>query len=123
MLSLRKWWNCVTINLKGVEFMQFRIKAKAGTHRENGRTYKAGDVVESNSDLINLFPEKFELLGGPEGRRTVLTDGSNRTAQPGSKLAEEHGAPPAEAASDWDSLGTKATRSAPAAHVATKKKK
>jgi hypothetical protein len=42
--------------------MKFRLKDKVGSHFENGKEYKSGEVVNSNNDLIALFPEKFEKV-------------------------------------------------------------
>jgi len=39
-----------------------KYKLKAGSHIENGKTYKEGDVVESEHNLEALFKGKFELL-------------------------------------------------------------
>ena len=49
--------------------MKFRLKPKCGDHlarNEQGEmiTYKSGDVVESDRDLVAMFPRKFELVGG-----------------------------------------------------------
>lgn len=39
--------------------------AQGRTPRNPGKTYKAGDVVESETDLAKRFgPEKFQLVGG-----------------------------------------------------------
>jgi len=48
-----------------------RFKLKAGTHVEDGKTYKAGDVVASHRDLATAFKEKFEDLGEAETTRPV----------------------------------------------------
>jgi len=42
--------------------MLFKLKKGAGPHSENGKIYKAGEVIESDLDLIKLFPRKFQRL-------------------------------------------------------------
>ena len=44
--------------------MLFKLKKGCGQHVEKGRTYKAGEEVESEHDLVRMFPEKFELVPG-----------------------------------------------------------
>lgn len=45
-----------------------KFKLKTGKHREDGVTYgkneEAGNIVDSPHDLVKLFPEKFEAVGG-----------------------------------------------------------
>jgi hypothetical protein len=36
------------------------FKLLAGRHKENGKTYSKGDVVESAFNLVELFPNTFE---------------------------------------------------------------
>lgn len=38
----------------------FRILA--GTHFQSGREFKKGEVVSSSSDLVSVYPNKFELV-------------------------------------------------------------
>ena len=40
----------------------YKLKAKVGSHMENGSLYKAGEVVESDKDLACMFPHKFEVV-------------------------------------------------------------
>ena len=42
--------------------MFFRLKAKCGTHSQNGNTYRPGDVVETDMDLVAKFRNKFEKI-------------------------------------------------------------
>jgi hypothetical protein len=44
--------------------MKFILKA-GGRHVEDGITYKKGETVDSIHNLVELFPEKFERVGGP----------------------------------------------------------
>jgi hypothetical protein len=37
----------------------YRLLPKVGPHRQGGRLYKAGEEVESESDLTKIFPGKF----------------------------------------------------------------
>lgn len=45
--------------------MKFRLVKNAGIHKQAGRVYRAGEVVENDADLSKLFPGKFEVLEGP----------------------------------------------------------
>ena len=40
----------------------FKFRVKAGTHKENGKTYTAGQIVKTNNDLASVFREKFERV-------------------------------------------------------------
>lgn len=40
---------------------RFRLKADAGQHSEEGKTYSAGEIVESVHNLKKMFPDKFEV--------------------------------------------------------------
>ena len=47
--------------------MLFKLKAKVGTHVERDKkgkpvTYKSGDDVESEHDLVEMFSGKFERV-------------------------------------------------------------
>lgn len=45
--------------------MTYRVKE--GQHQDDsGHTYSKGDIVESDLDLLKLFPEKFALINGDE---------------------------------------------------------
>jgi len=45
---------------------KYRLKPNAGIHFEDGREYRAGDIVESKVNLAEIFPHKFErLIGEP----------------------------------------------------------
>lgn len=96
--------------------MKFRLKPDVGTHRENsGRVYKAGEIVESDQDLIKLFPEKFSRVGASkdeddESNRVVLDDGTNKTVEPESDLAERQTgkqAVPEDEDEEWGAATTK----------------
>lgn len=41
-----------------------KFRVKVGQHHEGNKVYRAGQVVESDKDLIKAFPEKFEEIGG-----------------------------------------------------------
>jgi len=45
--------------------MRFRVKA--GKHQQDQQTYKKGDVVDSDHDLIAAFPSKFERVEDDAG--------------------------------------------------------
>jgi len=53
---------------------RFLLKNKCGTHIEPGKEgkapvqYKPGDIVQSDRDLIELFPNKFEIPPGEAGQ-------------------------------------------------------
>jgi len=40
--------------------MLFKLKKRCGDHYQNGKRYRAGDIVESSLDLCVRFPAKFE---------------------------------------------------------------
>ncbi len=42
--------------------MKFKLKKKVGTHIERDKTYKPGDVVESEHNLMEMFSGKFEKV-------------------------------------------------------------
>lgn len=42
--------------------MLFRLKKRCGSHRQDGKTYTAGDTIKTTIDLIALFPSKFERV-------------------------------------------------------------
>lgn len=70
-----------------------------GTHTEDGRTYKKGEVVHSYNELDKLFPNKFEALGPVPVKSPVLVTtppakGSSAKTDPKAK-----GLPKAD---DWD---------------------
>lgn len=55
----------------------FRILPKRGSHTERNSsgemvTYNSGDVVKSPHDLVELFPEKFALVGGRDRDDVVV---------------------------------------------------
>jgi hypothetical protein len=39
-----------------------KYKIKVGSHASGGRVYTAGEIIESDKDLLALFPEKFERV-------------------------------------------------------------
>lgn len=41
-----------------------KYKLRSGRHVTEDKTYKKGEIVEDDRDLVKLFPEKFELVGG-----------------------------------------------------------
>lgn len=53
--------------------MRFKLKEKTGSHIEDGKKYKPGEVVESDRDLVAAFPEKFERVGR-SGERELADD-------------------------------------------------
>ena len=40
----------------------YKFKVAEGNHVQGGKVYTKGDVVESDLDLIKLFPQKFLLV-------------------------------------------------------------
>lgn len=40
----------------------YRLLPKTGTHRHEGKDYKGGEIIESETDLIARFPQKFEKV-------------------------------------------------------------
>ena len=42
--------------------MLYRLKQKVGEHEQNGRTYKPGDVIDTEKDLCAMFIGKFDLI-------------------------------------------------------------
>ncbi len=42
--------------------MLFRVKEKVGAHRENGKVYRAGDVLNSHLPLDKMWPSKFSKV-------------------------------------------------------------
>ena len=42
--------------------MKFRLKEKAGGHVEGNKQYEAGDIIETDRDLIARFKGKFEKV-------------------------------------------------------------
>lgn len=59
---------------------KYRLKVGAGAHREDGKTYRGGDTVETHRDLATAFPNKFELIheskgkSGKKGSEEVVED-------------------------------------------------
>ena len=67
--------------------MFFKMKPKVGNHRQRNKkgdivTYTSGDVVESDIDLEERYPEKFERVNTP----TAMTEESKKAVQ---EAAEE----------------------------------
>ena len=58
----------------------FKIRPEFGAHRENGVTYKAGDIISSTNDLAKIFPHKFERVTlvpiDAQADKTLQLDGS-----------------------------------------------
>jgi hypothetical protein len=51
--------------------MNRKLKVKAGSHYdESGKEWTAGQVFEGPARLLEVFPEKFEDLGGVEAEKT-----------------------------------------------------
>ncbi len=42
--------------------MMFKMKEKVGLHFQDGREYKAEDLVETDLELDKMFPAKFEKI-------------------------------------------------------------
>lgn len=59
---------------------KYRLKVGAGAHREDGKTYRGGDTIETHRDLATAFPNKFELVheskgkGGKKGAEETVED-------------------------------------------------
>lgn len=61
--------------------MQFKIRA--GKHvDESGRVYRKGEVVESEHDLVKMFPEKFDLVFGAQAPAVEDEDDERVPAPP-----------------------------------------
>ncbi len=41
---------------------KYKFRVKAGAHHSKGRTYKTGEIVESDTNLAETFKEKFEKV-------------------------------------------------------------
>jgi len=45
--------------------MLFKLKKDVASHRdENGKVYEPGDTIESEHDLVRMWPTKFDLISG-----------------------------------------------------------
>lgn len=64
---------------------QYRLKRNAGPHKEGGRLYNPGEVVESDQNLALLFREKFEVV---EGKQPVFVGGAG--GRTGNELPSDH---------------------------------
>lgn len=42
--------------------MKFKLRKGVGTHAEGDRIYKSGEVLESDHDLVKMFPNKFIVV-------------------------------------------------------------
>ena len=42
--------------------MKFKLREGCGNHREGNQLYVAGDIVETEKDLSQLLPDKFEKV-------------------------------------------------------------
>ena len=59
--------------------MKFRLlpntpQRKVGPHRENGKTYQPGEVIETDVDLAKKFPGKFELVSASGKERKAIEE-------------------------------------------------
>lgn len=43
----------------------YKFKIKAGSHNEDGKTYRKGDTIESGKELDKIFKNKFERIVAP----------------------------------------------------------
>jgi len=86
------------------------FRLKAGTHVQNDRTYKKGDVVETDIDLASLFPAQFDATGtaAPSAPVAPVADDGPVTAEPPKKAAQVAPSPPPVPPSTSDTDGTKA---------------
>lgn len=73
----------------------------AGKHRHGGRTYRAGEVIETSDDLATAFPDRFELL---EGDKALEKSRAAKEAS-GPKVVETH--------TPYDNAHTKKNSSTP----------
>lgn len=89
-------------------------KVKAGAHRENGRFYKKGDIVESDLNLGEMFKEKFEAVAEP----TIVY--AERPV-PVVKPSDEDAPKTAKSGRDWDEDDDKDDKSKGKAGSAHKK--
>lgn len=75
----------------------YTFRVKAGTHRNGGKTYQAGETVKTPHDLVTLFGKNtFELLEETEETDNDSSDGlSQNEAKIGKDVTDEY--PNAEA--------------------------
>lgn len=65
-----------------------RFKLLAGGHTEGGKTYTAGDVVNSPHPLDEMFSNKFERLAEEPPRTSLGAGDATRTRQAAKKRSE-----------------------------------
>jgi len=102
--------------------MKFRLLPKVGNHAETGEdgspcVYKPGDIVESDRDLVDAFPGKFErVVDGVEDTHANPFKPTTKEKTAVQKAAEEGakdvGAPDPE---DPNPLGREVTKRFPTA--------
>lgn len=61
---------------------KYRLKKGAGDHRSNGLIYSAGEVIESDRNLAELYPNKFEVVEAAEGSEAAAPKKVSRTKTP-----------------------------------------
>jgi hypothetical protein len=52
---------------------KYRLLKNAGDHRANGLVYSAGEVIESDRPLNELYPNKFEVVESADGEAPART--------------------------------------------------
>lgn len=71
-----------------------RYKLLEGKHRQDEKTYKKGDIIETYKPLANEFPGRFEDLGPsapvrPSAPAHVVVEEEVRTEEPAAAVEEE----------------------------------
>lgn len=81
--------------------MKFKLKTNVGNHTQGNRVYKAedGEIIESDIDLVEKFPNKFEKVvipgAGPSDPEEI-----QKAAEEGAKEIEPQ--EEEEEEDDWD---------------------
>ncbi len=95
--------------------MFFRLKEKCGEHNQNGKTYKPGDVVETEIDLTIHFGHKFELIEDTKSTSSKITkpnidtpqdeDDKDKEDKSSSSSLNKHGKDVTDQFSDAEDIG------------------
>ena len=69
----------------------YRLLPNTGTHRQGGVNYRGGDVVESDVDLVALFPQKFEKTAPTQPQSIDVTDSFPEAGRNGLRVEQRGG--------------------------------